>query len=116
MNPATFPIDERPIIFIGASGSMDFTFVDENGDAMDFTGMSFYTQVRDVPGGTLLLDITTSVDDDPTSGKINISWDSSDTSELHVQSASFGMIDSNGVVWIEDKCEIRNKTASIPSS
>ena len=114
MTAGVLPDNNKLVVLIGGADAFTLTFTEYNSgtktwDPIDLSGKTFVAQVRAVPGGKELLNIV--VDDtDAATGQLTLSWNAALTKDLPPREATWGIIDGDDYVWIEDTATIRHKT------
>lgn len=70
------------VIYRGTSFSVQFNCLDENGDPVDLTGWTPYSQARDKPGGRLVIDLQPTIIPPASNGQVLISLTEDQTEAL----------------------------------
>lgn len=113
MTPGTLPIGDKLKIHRGTSEALELIFTDdETGDPIDLSGMSFVAQVRLTSRSDVLFNMV--VDEtDLANGVVTLSWTKALTDNIPIAKyARWGLLDATDQLWIEDTCEILDRTPS----
>ena len=88
--PARFDIE----IYQGSAWEMDLEFLDENGSAETITAHTFFMQIREKPGGHILVDLAVGTGitiTDGAAGLLAINLTSAQTALLYATSAEYDL-------------------------
>ncbi len=108
MTPGT--LTEKLVIYGATADGMTLTFKDDAGEVLALPDIGYTCQVRTHSGGDLLVNISVDASGFGT-GILELTWDASATATLKTaRTATWGLLDSDGTLWIEDVCHIKTKT------
>lgn len=109
MTPGTLPYDRKLVIYRDTADSLTLAFTDPNGDPMDLSGKTFTAQVRRRKKGDSVLNMVVTATD-LAGGLITVSWTKALTADIPIGPATWGLADSDDLLWIEDTCTLSLKT------
>jgi hypothetical protein len=113
--PPAYPEDQQfqdLLINRGGPVTVGIQLVQPDGTPYDLSNLEpFKCQVRRNPEGAHLLDLTVTLDEDPTTGKLTLSALNTATTNLPECNPTWDLIDRSGYVWVSGVAKIRKKNS-----